>query len=386
MLNYYSFVNDFIRIGEKLIFQKINKKLLTNNLNIKQLEITFRIPSESKFEHGFIALLMLTEKMLNNKPIFLLDKNTLSKKRSIKVGLIVTIKNEMIDFYLNLCNIHSIPRFYDYGISFSISNADQPFIYKMKKILSNTVFNFDKDVYSYYDYLGDLEYEFEFLFRTYFKNILMNKLIISNKGIYFSNFTELIKLETIEEIQKQIELEEMEELEELKKLGKTIEDFDNFDNFDTFDTLDNLNDKFEDENNNIDIFDSTNDLYYYSINDINENNFNEFNNVNNLSDININNQLDFNININVNNNNEKIFIKYLINKENEKYELSEDLDLNKLIKYENKIYNCKIDNNFIDDFTYTFKNKYVNLFIKNKEKILYKGEIFDNKIITNNIN
>ena len=42
-------------------------------LKLKQLEITSRIPSNSKYENGFITMLMLTEKMTNNKPT-LLDK------------------------------------------------------------------------------------------------------------------------------------------------------------------------------------------------------------------------------------------------------------------------------------------------------------------------
>lgn len=246
--SYCLFIMNMIRLGEKMTHQKVRRREMINFLKIKKLEITFRIPSEIQFEHGFIAMLMLTEKMLNHKPIFLLDKNTLSKKRTIKVGLVITIKDELIDDYLALVSSHSVPKFYDYGISFSVSSKDQPFIYKLSKILSNTLFSFDKDINSYYAYLGDLEYEFEFLFRTYFKSVLMNKLIATSRGIHFVDLIDINTLTVMDEAEKQSEIEEFDEAEELKKSGNIEEEEEfNFSDSDEFDESDFSDESYENE-------------------------------------------------------------------------------------------------------------------------------------------
>ena len=108
--------------------------------------------------------------------------NTLSKKRSIKIGTIITIKHEIMNYFLMInCN-HSIPKFYEDNILFSIPYKKHSISYKISKILSNTLFSFDKDINSYYDYLGELEYDFDFLFRTYFFIFLRlyNTLVFNN--------------------------------------------------------------------------------------------------------------------------------------------------------------------------------------------------------------
>jgi hypothetical protein len=211
---YYNNLMTFPRLLGKLVGKAniigINEKNMLNIFNIKSLEITLRIPSDISFEHGFIAMLMLSEKMANNKVVFLLDKNTLSKKRTIKVGLIITINNEMMDNFLFLCCDHSIPKFYDYGIFFHIPYKDNPLAYKINKILSNTLFSFDKDINSYYDYLGELQYDMDFLFRTYFKSELLNKLLISNKGVNFINNINISNLMIIKEAEELSLIDEFE--------------------------------------------------------------------------------------------------------------------------------------------------------------------------------
>jgi hypothetical protein len=201
-------INNIVKLGEKSLYNKSHIKKALSLYNIKNLEITFRISSIIKYEHGFIAMIMLIEKMTNNKPIFLLDRNTLSKKKTIKIGLILFIKNEMIDYYLKLCCIHSIPKFYSSGIAFNISSKTNSFYYTLDKILSNTLFSLDKDINSYYDYLGDLLYEFNFLFRTSFKNSIMNKLLLSNKGTHFVNEVEINTMLYINDVNNKILLEE----------------------------------------------------------------------------------------------------------------------------------------------------------------------------------
>lgn len=187
---------------------------LLNHLTFKQLEITFRIPSHSKYEHGFITMIMLTEKMTNNQPIFLLDKHTLSKNKTIKIGLVLTVKNEMIDYYLKLCCTHSIPKFYSYGVFFNLSSKTNTFSYTLTKILSNTLFSFDKDINSYYDYLGELPFEFDFLFRTYFKNRSINQLLISSKGIHFINEIHSNVILQTKEIDEMISQEDESDVDE----------------------------------------------------------------------------------------------------------------------------------------------------------------------------
>ncbi len=202
--NYYTFINNYVRVGEKLMSQ-FN---VIDSLKFKQLEIIFRIPSENSLENGFTTMLMLTEKMINQKPIFLIDKNTLSKKKVIKIGLLIYIKNEMIHFYLKMCCLHSIPKFYINGVSFHLSHKQYSFYYTIEKILSNTIFSFDKDVSSYYDYLGELPYYFDFLFRSNCKHLLINKLIVSNKGINFINTLNSNLFIQIKEMTEIIEKEE----------------------------------------------------------------------------------------------------------------------------------------------------------------------------------
>lgn len=205
---YCYFITNTIRIGEKIVNKKMNYLLFFNELKIKQLEITFRIPSNNKYEHGFITMLMLTEKLTNNKPVFLLDKNTLSKNKTIKIGLILTLKNESVHYYLKLCCLHSIPKFYSYGIFFNISKKTYNFAYIISKILSNSLFSYDKDVSSYYDYLGDLPYEFDFLFRTSFKHVIVNKLLAASTGIHFINQFISNMFIQMEEIDQMILLED----------------------------------------------------------------------------------------------------------------------------------------------------------------------------------
>ena len=207
---YCQFITNITRIGQKIINRKIYLFLphLFHYFKMKQLEITFRIASNSNYENGFITMLMLTEKMTNNKPIFLLDKNTLSKNKTIKIGLVIFMKNEVMDYYLKLCCIHSVPKFYSHGILFSVSNKTSNFSYIISKILSNTQFSFDKDINSYYDYLGELPYELDFLFRTYFRNIAANKLLISSRGIHFVNRLDSNVISQIDEVETMISLEE----------------------------------------------------------------------------------------------------------------------------------------------------------------------------------
>lgn len=254
---YCLFIINITRVGEKIINRNINLSIFINSLKIKHLEITFRIPSDSKYEHGFITMLMLTEKMTNNKPIFLLDKNTLSRNKTIKIGLIQILKNELVDYYIKLCCMHSIPKFYSYGILFNISNKTNKLSYFISKILSNTLFSLDKDVSSYYDYLGELPYEFNFMFCTFFKHISINKLLISSKGVHFINsFNDYINLQNneIKEIvyedeklnaESNSELDDEFELDEILDTKDSLEQYEDFDDKSDIDLDTNFNELHE---------------------------------------------------------------------------------------------------------------------------------------------
>jgi hypothetical protein len=210
-------------VGKKQIY---NEKNILDIFNLKSVEITLRIPSKLAYEHSFVAMLMLTEKLLNNKVIFLLDKNTLSKKRTIKIGSIVTLKDEMMYTYLEMCGDLSIPKFYDEGIYFYIPYENNPLAYKLRKILSNTLFSFDKDINSYYDYLGELEYDIDFLFRTHFKSKLLNKLLLSGLGINFINEIDVSYKGVLQEAEERSLIEEFELdaeiIEQEKQLDKEL--------------------------------------------------------------------------------------------------------------------------------------------------------------------
>ena len=275
--NYCSIVNNSIKIYEKIISNKISLKKVSNLLKIKHLEIILKIPSKSQYEHGFITMLMLTEKFTNSFPIFLLDKNTLSKKKTIKIGLVLTIKNEMIIYYLKMCCIHSIPKFNFYGIFFNFSNKHNIISYDFNKILSNTLFSFDKDINSYYDYLNELPYEFNFLFRSYFKNISINKLLVSNQSIYFINETNVFNNTHISEINEIVELDLLNEEEDSNDIllyesesEEEIQDVieNDYSDFLEFVEIDDFSNNNTDDNIDLNIFINNNKLdnFFYNNN------------------------------------------------------------------------------------------------------------------------
>ena len=199
-----------ILLGKSKIYFFLEKKDIANILTFKSLEVTLRIPSELSYEHGFISMLMLMEKMINNKVIFLLDKNTLSKKQYIKIGTVIVVTNEMMLNFFSLCINFFVYKFYDNNLFFSISEKNNILAYKISKILSSTIFSFDNDVSSYYDYLGELSYHIEFLFKTYCKSKFINKLLLSNEGINFINNMFILNESLF------IEAEEMSLLEEFE--------------------------------------------------------------------------------------------------------------------------------------------------------------------------
>src|SRR5207253_1359390 len=75
--------------------------------------------------NSFILMLILIEKYLNNKVIFLYDTHTLSHSKFIKIGCNLHLRNEMLYSFLYLCTLHSIPKFYEQFIVFDILNSKQ---------------------------------------------------------------------------------------------------------------------------------------------------------------------------------------------------------------------------------------------------------------------
>ena len=176
-------INKYININSNLIlYEKLNNIYINNiyGIYLNKLKIILIIPSNIKHSNGFIAMLVLFEKNINNKPIFLFDYNTLSRNRIIKIGLIINIYGEILNQYLHLCMEYSIPRIIENNIIFNIPIGHIHYFYNNNKILYNSIFSFDKNMYLYYIYLSGLPYILEFNFYTTSRNKLINKLIMSN--------------------------------------------------------------------------------------------------------------------------------------------------------------------------------------------------------------
>jgi hypothetical protein len=177
-----------ISLNKNLIYyEKLNNLYMynKNNVIINKLIITLKIPSNIKFNYGFLTMLTLLEKNTNNLPIFLKDINTLSKKRSIKIGLTILLKTELMEKYIQLCMYHSMPKISDNNIIFKIAIKNYNLFYNTNIILSNTIFSFDADIFQYYTYINGLSYYLEFSFSTNIKNILVNKLVIDQYNLNF---------------------------------------------------------------------------------------------------------------------------------------------------------------------------------------------------------
>jgi hypothetical protein len=207
----------------KYIPRTINDQVFTNKkidfFFLKQLDILFILPSINENRHKFIIILILIEKLYNNKVIFLMDKRTLSK--SIKIGCYLNIDHEFLIDFMFITSFHTLPKFNENNIILNINNIEI-ISYTLKKIISNIIFNLDKDINIYYDYLGEFKYLFYLIFRSKINSILHNQLTMNLYGISFFNQEMQIHNQLIEngwfEIRKK-ELEdnsdtEYEELEE----------------------------------------------------------------------------------------------------------------------------------------------------------------------------
>lgn len=181
--NYYNY-NFFI---ESQFNQKINFLIKPKyNVYLYELELILKLPSLLQNNNRFILMLILMEKLLNNKLIFLLDQKTLSRSKSIKIGCIINLRKEMLYSFLNLYCMHNIPKFYKSEIIFDFSKS-LLMKFEIQKILSNIVFNFDKDLTFYYDYLNEFDYNISFFFKSIFKNVWLNKILLNKFGINFYN-------------------------------------------------------------------------------------------------------------------------------------------------------------------------------------------------------
>lgn len=191
-----------------------------DNTYLYELELIFKLPSLSQNRNKFILMLVLMEKLLNNKLIFLLDKRTLTSSKSIKIGCLVHLRKEMLYSFVDLYCMHNIPKFYRSDIIFDFSRS-LLMKYEIQKILSNIVFNFDKDLNFYYDYLNEFDYSISFFFKSIFRDVWLNKILLNRLGIIFYNSV-AFNIESIISsgwylnlIEEEKEEEEYEELDDL---------------------------------------------------------------------------------------------------------------------------------------------------------------------------
>jgi hypothetical protein len=210
-----------------VFYEKLNNAYTYNksNIIINKLVVTIKLPSNIKYINGFITMLILLEKNTNNVPIFLKDINTLSRGRFIKIGLFISLKNELMEQYLQLCMIHSIPKINKENITFNIAIKNYNFFYNTNIILSNTIFSFDTEIFQYYSYLNELSYNIEFIFYINTKNLLINKFLIStyNIDVIIEDKNAIEYLNEVTENNIMLELGD-EEYSELDIIEESVED------------------------------------------------------------------------------------------------------------------------------------------------------------------
>src|SRR3989338_258505 len=121
-----------------MYYEKLNNVYVynKNSIVINKLVITIKLPSNIKYINGFITMLILLEKSTSNTPVFLKDINTLSRGRFIKIGLIIFLKSELIEQYLQLCIMHSIPKLDKDNITFNVPINNYNLFYNTNFIFS----------------------------------------------------------------------------------------------------------------------------------------------------------------------------------------------------------------------------------------------------------
>lgn len=236
--------------NNNIIYEKLNYKYNRLNLDIKKLIVYFKIPSKSHYQYGFITMMILLEKTTNNMPIFLIDKKTLSRKRIIKIGLYSTIKKKILENYIQLCMMYSAPKFYTDFIVFNIPSTNVAYSYHLNKILSNSIFSNELNIFYYYNYLYEVKYQLQYVIETNTKNRLINLLILNkyNTNNYINNEKQLIKL--LEYAEEQILLDEIsdDDIEEIDKIDNDLNIINNIEI-----NNDNINDDNTNNELNIDI-------------------------------------------------------------------------------------------------------------------------------------
>lgn len=168
---------------------KFNKKIkfdVKNKFYLYGGELVVIIPSLNENRQRFILMLILMEKLMNNKLCFLFDKKTLSRDKVIKIGCLININKEMLYIFLSNYVAHNIPKLFNLDLILDFNNSNL-IKFELNKILSNVVFNFDKDLTFFYDYLNEFDYKITFLLKSIFNNIYLNKLLFSFFGMHFLN-------------------------------------------------------------------------------------------------------------------------------------------------------------------------------------------------------
>ena len=146
------------------IKNKFDKKIkfnIKNKFYFYEGELIIIIPSLNENKQRFILMLILMEKLMNNKLCFLFDKKTLSRDKMIKIGCILNINKEMLYLFLLNYITHNIPKLFNDDLILNFNNSSL-IKFELNKILSNIIFNFDKDLTFFYDYLNEFDYKITF--------------------------------------------------------------------------------------------------------------------------------------------------------------------------------------------------------------------------------
>lgn len=169
--------------------KKIDKKFfifydIRYNNYINNLNVIFRLPSNINYKNKFILMLILLEKYMNNKLIFLLDKRTLSNSKFVKIGYQLSIQKDFLYSFMQFIILYDFKKdesnnlYHYFSKSFDIR-------YKKNKLLLNLIFNFNNDNNNYYDYLNDFNYDLIILVQTIFTNKYLNFNLLKLNGYFF---------------------------------------------------------------------------------------------------------------------------------------------------------------------------------------------------------
>lgn len=172
--------------------EKINLYLTSQEFEsverIRSAIVTFQLQSHLENRKVFVAMIILLEKLSNQRMYFILDKRTLSKRKTIKVGCRMQLRSWEKEYFLQMCCHVSLPYIIGDKISYKFPRGRE-MTYKLKRILFHSIFQSDDDSAHYYDLFDAATYTIEVVFFTNYTHPRINQLLLSHYGFnYVTNY------------------------------------------------------------------------------------------------------------------------------------------------------------------------------------------------------